>query len=182
MTVSDTLLITHVGYNDQVVLIPAQLKEQRYLLRIGLVPTTVQLDEVTVYQWPAIVTEFKNKILATNPDAEDQIKIPGAYYGPRRAVEPGIGSPISFIASKLSKRARAHKKFLKRKQDIVEHQQARTRWNSEYVKEITGIENEEELTSFMEFCKFTDQYLGELVEYDLIVAINECYEDFKKHN
>ena len=35
------------------------------------------------------------------------------------------------------------------------------------------IEDEEELASFMEFCKFTDQYLGELVEYDLIVAIND---------
>ena len=178
----DTLLITHVGYNDQVVLIPATLREHHYFIRVGLIPATVQLDEVTVYQWPATVAAFKNEILAINPEEEDQIKIPGAYYGPRRPVEPGIGSPISFIASKLSRRARIHKQFLKRKQDILEHQHARARWNSDYVQEITGIEDEEELASFMEFCKFTDQYLGELVEYDLIVAINECYEDFKKHN
>ncbi len=177
----DTLMISHVGYNDYLVPIPHNLIGTTYFLRIGLIPATVELDEVTVYLWPATVAQFKQELLALEVEEEERVKIPGAYYGPPKPVNPGVGSPVSFLYNKLSKRARQRREFMKKRQDIESNQQARSRWNTEYVKEITGIEDEQVLLNFMEYCKFTDRKLGELNDYDLITAINDCFLNFKSN-
>jgi len=174
----DTIRITHVGYNDYLVLIPIHSMNE-YSLTIALTQSITELGEVTIYQWPATVSEFKQQILAMEIEDEDQVIIPGAYRGPPKPINPGFGSPISFIQGKLSKKIRRRREFLKKRQEIESHQRVRSRYNTKYVKEVTGIEDKHELEEFIEYCKFTDLFLGEVNDYDLLVAINQCYEDFK---
>ena len=174
----DTVLITHVGYNHYLVPIPPNSQDELNLT-IGLTPSLLELDEITIYQWPATVSEFKQRILATEVEEEGHVIIPGSYYGPPKPVNPGFGSPISFIQSKLSKKIRRRREFLKKRLELDSNRRARSRYNTEYVKEITGIKDKLELEKFMEYCKFTDRFLGDVNDYDLIVAINQCYRDFK---
>ena len=112
-------------------------------------------------------------------EEEDRVIIPGSYHGPARPVNPGFGSPISFIQSKLSKKIRKRREFLKKRLELESNQQARSRYNTEYVKEVTGIEDKLELEEFIEYCKFTDLFLVDVNDYDLVVAINQCYKNFK---
>jgi hypothetical protein len=174
----DTVLITHVGYNDYLVPVPQNSQDELHLT-IGLTSSLTELDEVVIYRWPATVSEFKQRILAMEVEEEDRVIIPGSYHGPPKPVNPGLGSPISFLQSKLSKRIRKRREFLKKRLEIESNQRARSRYNTEYVKEVTGIQGNRELDEFMEYCKFTDLFLSDVNDYDLIVAINKCYKDFK---
>ena len=108
--------------------------------------------------------------------------IPGSYHGPPRPSKPGIGSPISFLQSKLSKKIRRRQEFLKKRAELENSQSARARYSAAYVHEITGIEDEKELEEFMEYCKFSDIWLADVNDYDLIVAINQCYKDFRSND
>ncbi len=180
LSAGDTLMVSHVGYVDYLVPIPQNLNQNHYFLRIALSPATVELDEVTIYQWPATVEQFKQELLALEVEEEEKVIIPGSYQGPPRPVEARASSPVSFLYEKFSRRAKQRKAFQKKRLDIETHQKARARWNSDYVKEITGIEDEQTLVSFMEYCRLNDQKLGELNDYDLIAAINQCYQDFKE--
>lgn len=180
ISVGDTVVVTHVGYVDYLVPIPQDLFEETYFLRIAMTPATKELQEVTIYQWPATLKQFKEEILALEVEDPEKVIIPGSYQGPPKPVDAKIGSPISFLYEKFSRRAKRRKAFQKKQQDIVTNQKSRARWNPDFVRDITGIEDEQVLLTFMEYCKFNDQLLGELNDYDLIVAINDCYEDFKE--
>jgi hypothetical protein len=174
----DTVQITHVGYIDNLVLVPQSTQDQLNLT-IGLTPSLTELDEVVIYQWPATLSGFKQRILAMAVEEKDRVIIPGSYQGPPKPVNPGFGSPISFIQSKLSKKIRRRREFLKKRQDLESSKPARARYNQDYVQEITGIEDKKVLEDFMVYCKFTNLFLADVNDYDLIVAINQCYSDFK---
>ena len=173
----DTLLISHVGYNEYLVPIPEYAPDTMEL-KIGLTASLTELDEVVIYQWPATLSQLKQKILELEVEDEG-VDIPGSYEGPPKPVTPGLGSPISFLQSKLSKKIRRRQEFLKKRQELEANQQALSRYNPQYVKEITGIESQQELDEFMTYFKLTDRFIAEVSEYDLIVAINQCYRDFK---
>ncbi len=174
----DTVLITHVGYSDYLVPIPIDSKNE-YRITIGLTASVTELHEVTIYQWPATLALLKQRILAMEVEDEDQLIIPGSYHGPPKPVNPGIGSPISFLQSKLSKKIRRRREFLKKRSEIESSKRARSRYHTEFVKEVTGIKDDHELEEFIEYCELTDSFLGDVNDYELIVAINRCYKNFK---
>lgn len=174
----DTVIFTHIGYHDYLVPIPQGYSG--YLeLEIGLTPAVMELQELLIYQWPTTIAEFKQRLLATVVEEDEKVVIPGSYHGPPRPSKPGIGSPISFLQSKLSKKIRRRQEFLKKRAELENSKSARARYSAEYVHEITGIEDEKELEEFMEYCKFTNIWLADVNDYDLIIAINQCYKDFK---
>ena len=120
----------------------------------------------------------KQRILSTEVEEEEKVIIPGSAQGPPRPVDPGLGSPISFLQSKFSRRIRKRQEFLRKRPELQRRQKALSRYNPEYVQEITGIEDEKELEEFMEFCELTDDLIANINDYDFIVAINKCYKDF----
>ena len=176
---ADTVLISHVGYNDYLIPIPDQAQgEIRFT--VALTPSQMELDEVYIYQWPATLSQFKQKVLATEVEDEEIVVIPGSHQGTPTPVAPGVGSPISFLQSKLSKKIRKRQEFLKKRLELERTQPARSRYNPEFVAEITGIEDEDELEEFMAYCVISDGYLTRVSDYDLIVTINQCYKNFQQ--
>jgi hypothetical protein len=174
----DTVQISHVGYTEYLVPIPDSA-QQTIHLTIGLNPSLTELDEIVIHQWPATVKQLKQMILAAEVGEEEQVIIPGSYQGPPKPVQPGIGSPISFLQSKFSKKMRRRQEFLEKRQQLESDHHALRRYSPEFVKEVTGIEDKQELDEFMTFCKLSDVFIAEVSDYDLIVAINQCYKDFK---
>jgi len=55
------------------------------------------------------------------------------------------------------------------------------KYNPEIIKRITGIAREEEIIEFMTFCNFSDDYILNTNDYDLIVMIARKYEEFLRH-
>jgi len=173
----DTVIFTHIGYHDY--LVPIPVGYSGYLeLDIGLTPAVTELSELLIYQWPTTIDEFKQRLLAAEVEEEEKVVIPGSNNQSPRPVKPGIGSPISFIQSKLSKKIRRRKEFQKKRAVLENTQSARARYSAAYVSEITGIDDEK-IDEFMEYCKLSDTWLAEVNDYDLIIAINQCYKDFQ---
>jgi hypothetical protein len=181
LTKGDTVRISHIGYNEYLVPVPSRTKNTLDLT-IALTPSVTELDEILIYQWPATLSQFKQRVLATKAEEDEKIIIPGSYEGLPKPIKPGVGSPVSFLQSKLSKKIRRRQEFLRKRFDIERTKSAKGRYNQKYVAEITGITDEQELEKFMNYCKLTDAYLARVGDYDLIVTINQCFRDFRSEN
>jgi hypothetical protein len=59
-------------------------------------------------------------------------------------------------------------------------EQVYRKFNPEVVKRVTGMTGEDVIIEFMVFCDFSDDYLLNVNDYDLMVKIALKYEDFKR--
>jgi hypothetical protein len=58
--------------------------------------------------------------------------------------------------------------------------QVYTKYNPGIIKKITGITTDEETLEFMAFCNFSDEWIVNTNEYDLMVVIARKYEEFRR--
>jgi len=52
------------------------------------------------------------------------------------------------------------------------------KYNPELIKKVTGIKDDDEIMAFMRFCGFTDNFILDQNQYDLVVLIARKYEEF----
>jgi len=173
----DTILITHVGYRDYLIPIPA-LQEDKYFVRVNMDRAMIELEEVVIYRWPSTEAAFKEEILAMEVPPEEKILIPGSYQGPPRPMKNKITSPISFFYQKFSKAAKQERRFEATKARMEGRRMLDAKYHPELVKEVTGIEDPEEVEALMGFCEISDQFIEKANQYDLVAAINKCYSDY----
>ncbi|MBN2520677.1 MAG: hypothetical protein JXB17_09250, partial [Bacteroidales bacterium] len=60
--------------------------------------------------------------------------------------------------------------------------QVEKKYNKDIVAFITGINDERKVLDFMEFCKFSDDFILQSNDYQIYLAINNCYKEFCKLN
>ena len=53
------------------------------------------------------------------------------------------------------------------------------KYNRDIVGELTGLKDDE-LTEFMVFCNFSDEFLLETKQYDILIRVLEKFEEYKK--
>lgn len=176
----DTILVTHVGYNDYLIPIPTQLTGYKYHIRIMLSKAMIELEEVVIYRWPSTLDGFKQDLLAVEVPKEERIHIPGSYNGPLRPSKTKISSPISFLYQKFSRAAKQQRRFEATKAKMEYRRLLDGKYNPELVKEVTGIEDEKELDAFMAYCNLSDRVIEESNQYDLLAAINQCYDRYQQ--
>lgn len=180
----DSLRISSVSYGQQTVVVPVKPKEGTYLL-VQLAPNVYELEEVVISRFPS-ERELKNRLLTMDipeeekPDmriSESVRQLPSNTDG---NASIGLGSPISAIASKFSKkeRGRAFAAAMDAKEDrkAIIH----TKFNREIVQQITGLEDEDKLDAFMQYCVLAEDFLYEANEYEIHEAVLGCFTDFVK--
>ncbi|MGI9544296.1 MAG: carboxypeptidase-like regulatory domain-containing protein, partial [Cyclobacteriaceae bacterium] len=177
----DTILITHVGYRDYLIPILADLNGDKYYVRVLMSKALIELEEVVIYRWPSTLASFKEEVLAMEVPMEERISIPGSYDGPRRPSKTKISSPISFLYQKFSRAAKQQRRFEATKAKMERHRLIDSKYHPELVKEVTGIKDEKELDAFMAFCNLTDNFIEKSNQYDLLAAINQCYDRYQQH-
>lgn len=119
----DTIKFSSIGYKTVTYTIPDTLSGENFRILVNMVPDTFLLKEAMVVPWPLNRTMLKKAML--NQKAEKQKISP--YAGFREIegdpVEPEpkpFANPISFIFSKLNKKARQAKKMEKYKEILQE--------------------------------------------------------------
>lgn len=180
---TDTLTFSYVGYNQHFFVLDDSMKENMQdKVIIPLSKSLVELESVKVFAYKN-ERAFKKAILALELEEENQvdIQIPGYYYGPKKPVQPGVGSPISFLANKLGKRAKIEKKFNEAKRKDQYRSYLNSKYNKGIVSRITGLKDQE-LDNFMKYCQLSDKFIDDANEYEIIVAINKCYKDYADKN
>ena len=180
----DSLRVSSVSYGQQIIVAPAQHKQGSYL-QVQLAPNVYELKEVVITRFPS-ERELKQRLLTMDIPKEDKPDMRISESVRHMPVNPdgnariGLGSPVSAIASKFSKkeRGRAFAAEIEAKEErkaIIQ-----TKFNREIVKQITGLEDEEELDKFMQYCVLTEDFLYESNEYEIHKAVLGCFSDFKK--
>lgn len=179
----DSIVFSSMGFEKHVFVLksPPAASETEVLIKLNI--KTYELSSVDIFAFKT-EEEFKKYILAMEIPEEESLDIPGLEYrGPARPAGAGgglvISGPISFLSSNFSRRAKAHKKYLQAKEAYDYNDLVESKFNSEVVKEITGLQGEE-LTEFMQFCKLPDKFIVSANDYELIVAVHDCYKEFKQ--
>jgi hypothetical protein len=184
MNRTDTILFSAVGYETHTLVLDAASKAANPLVEIRLSPKTYQLQEVDVRAIPA-EDKFKKDFLALELPGQPQLDLPqvkgmkladGIYTIPTGGI--AISGPFSFFYNKLSREAREIKKA-----NTLFNAEARKRvydakFNAQLVQRVTGLKDQA-LEEFMKYCKLSEaQVLNAQNEYEIVVAINDCYKSF----
>ena len=180
---TDTVTFSYVGYSQHFFVLDDSIKQNMQdKVIIPLSKSLVELESVKVFAYKN-EREFKKAILELELEEENpvDVQVPGYYYGPKKPVQPGVGSPISFLANKFGKRAKIERKFNEAKREDQRINYLNSKYNKEIVSRITGLKDQD-LDNFMEYCKLSDRFIDDANEYEIIVAINKCYKGFTDKN
>lgn len=178
---TDTVIFSAVGFEKySLTLVDNEVSSNHYFIRILLDPATYELSPVNIYAFKDEAA-FKQEILnlkipeSTNP----KIIIPGSYNGPRRDLTGkfSISSPISAIQGLFSKEVKEIRKYREVLKTYPQQKLIHEKYNREIVEKITGLKDKD-LNEFMLFCKIPDDYIIKANEYEIVLAVNDCYKDF----
>ncbi|MEL7004805.1 MAG: carboxypeptidase-like regulatory domain-containing protein [Bacteroidota bacterium] len=182
MDKSDTLLFSAIGFETFAFTLKDEVATDKMVVTIAMNMSTMELKPVKVFAFRDEAALKKALIDTKVPLESNQrgIQLPGFYYGPEKEVKPSaFGNPISFIASKFSKEIKEQKKLAQFNKDYEYQKLIKAKYNQQVIIEITGLP-EDKVEEFMEYCHLEDSFLGPASEYEIVVAVNQCYSDFQK--
>lgn len=177
--VGDSIFFTFVGYQPQYFIFDtANQWMVEDILVIALSPSVIELAPVNIFAYKT-ERDFKNAVIALQLPNETtpQLTVPGYYYGPPKPVNAGAGSPISFLVGKFGKQAKQEKRFKAAKKKLAYRKFIDTKYNKDLVSQITGLQALA-LEEFMDQCTLSDSFIENANEYDIIVAINDCFKEY----
>lgn len=180
----DSLRLSSVSYGQQIIVAPAPPKEESYLL-IQLAPNIYELEEVVIKRFPS-EREFRNRLLTMDlpkeegPNMEFQDNLRVVPANPDGNAHIGMGNPVSAIASKFSKKERGRAFAAEMKTKDEQKAIIHTKYNRDIVQRITGLEDEDKLDTFMQYCVLTEDFLYKANDYEIHQAVLGCFQDFVK--
>jgi hypothetical protein len=175
----DTLLFSSIGYETYRYIVKGVSEKVQYI-KVLLEPQTYQLQEVGVYSIKNF-QEFKKDFINLDLPEEEKAYIPPpppTYTGNGQPTV-GISGPFTKLYDKYSKRGKEQKKAVVLRSDYGKHQRALDRYNRGFVVKVLGIE-EEEADKVLSHCNFSVDYINTTNDYDLAIALQNCYTSYKK--
>lgn len=178
----DTIEVSALGYEPRKVAVPAEISQGSYYYDVHLYRKAYILKDVNY----SILNyeRFKKEFTAMGkPDsgAKIQISDPEIYknYTP---YTPNFGlrfSPFSFLHNKFGSKAKEMGKL----QDLLENKNTEVAAAQNYTKgliqEVTNLPDEE-IDDFVKYCNISTEFAANATKYDLMVAIDRCYTNYKK--
>jgi hypothetical protein len=177
---SDTVKLTYMGYRPLKYIIPNVVLSD-ILKNFKLFPDTILLEEAIVYPYPATALQLKRELVGLNliESALDfNLHLDKVPITPDPQTGMVIKGPITALYDRFSRsgklnRYHEHKiggEKIKEKVAMV--------YNSDLIKKITGLTNEKEIKKFMDFCNLQPEFILNVSDYELYLAILDCFKDF----
>lgn len=182
----DTLVFTAIGFESFRYYVNAEGYED-YFRAVVLEPAIYSIQEVDVFPFRTYA-QFKSAVLNTKLQVEEYqfekslqaVKELAVYEAAQAGAGApvSLGSPITALYNKFSKEG----KELREYQRLVEldsyREQLSRRYNSDLITHITGIDDQGLIEKFMAFCNFSDSFILKATDYELYLAVNECFDSF----
>lgn len=177
----DTLYVSTIGYKSYQIICAEIIEQKDFRIHIFLEPKIYELGTVNILGSMSY-EEFKEELLDL-PLAQDQIvdfDIPWEWYGYMdMPASGGFGVTFSGIFTGLYER---HGKEGKQKEKIREVQEQQStknyiysKYNPYVIQRATGIDDEEEIIRFMEYCEFSDYFIVNATQSELESALAKKY-------
>jgi hypothetical protein len=172
----DTLVFSVIGYQNYI------LPVKKYVvnnltdpIRVRMKPTVYLLKEAEInynQKKKDSVARAAAKILKTSPVLND-------YSHQRSWILGSTGAPLSDILSQGSARLEQYQKIerlraLYYEQELVDH-----KYTDALIIRATGM-SAKKVSDFKKFCNLPHYFILNSNEYDLVLAIKNCYQDYRK--
>jgi len=182
ITVEDTLYVSTIGFKTFRIVCADLILNNDFRIHIFLEPKIYQLREFNVLG-SMTYEEFKEELLEL-PLADEQIidfNIPWEWYGYQNMpASGGFGLTFNGIFSGLYDKYGREGKQRVKIEEIKQNESAKnyifSKYNPYIIQRATGIDNEDEIVRFMEFCHFSDYFIVNATEDELINALSQKYK------
>ncbi|QHT68658.1 carboxypeptidase-like regulatory domain-containing protein [Rhodocytophaga rosea] len=183
---TDTILFSAVGYEVYHFVLDPASKSNSPLVQIKLTPKIYELKEVDVRAIPT-EDQFKKDFLGLKLPDEPELQLPqikqpklteGVEYMPSGGV--AVVGPFSAIYNKVSREAKEKKKVQALRVQEYKKKSYETKFNQQLVQRLTGLKDQA-LEEFMKYCKLSEAMVIQAEnEYEIVIAINNCFKEFKE--
>jgi hypothetical protein len=183
----DTLVLSAIGYNHTVFMVPDSLINEPGLFSLIMNPRIYEIEEASVYAFGSYndfkqrflaldLSKDKTEILRRNIDQQTLLAAREGYkmFQQKEMSDGGnlLNVPILSSQEKQMLRLKEIRKS-EHKKNI-----AYAKFNPDIVKKVTGITTDEIALEFMQFCNFSDDFVIQTEAYDLMVIIAHRYEQY----
>ncbi|OFY92443.1 MAG: hypothetical protein A3K10_16515 [Bacteroidetes bacterium RIFCSPLOWO2_12_FULL_31_6] len=188
----DSLCFTSMGFDNYTL---SFNENNLNNLKIYLTEATYNLKEITI--WPyANKDEFRKafKELKLPKELALDLHLPkinaidtySSYEAPISGMPSGlsggysIGGAFSALYEKYSKAGKertAYKELLVKDSN---KKMVALKYNADFVKKVTGIIDDEQAESLMDYCCLPEEFVLNNNEYDLVLAVQDCYAEYVK--
>ncbi|BDD03134.1 carboxypeptidase-like regulatory domain-containing protein [Aureibacter tunicatorum] len=185
LNATDTLMLSHVGFQS-IKIEPSRIEiSDEYFLKQSI----EVLTPVVVYALPENAEELKKALLSVNvPESEEEFNfkidakvlmslpsdLQNAQFSERKG-SGNFGLPIG--GNRMAKQEKKYQAILA-KEKVWEG--IGKKYNKTIVREVTGVRNDSIALDVMKFCDFKKEFLERTSEYQIIVAILNCYENYQE--
>lgn len=188
--IGDTLVFSQVGYFGKVQLVGDLNLDSRMEVRIR--PRFYEIAEVRIMRWGSYA-DFKRSVLAlelpeTQTDqlrdylfAVSQAEVKGALKEEevRKALSPEPGKPLGAMSVPILSREDLQRiNYAKVLEKEKEQRIINQKYNRDIIRKVTNIHNDE-IIDFMGFCNFSNEYLLQATEYEIVVMIEKKYQEYQ---
>jgi hypothetical protein len=184
ITDEDTLFVKTIGYKTYRIVCEDLILNKDFRIHIFLEPKVYQLDEVNIFGAMSY-EDFKDELMDLPLATEQMVDfdIPWESYGyTNMPASGGFGVTFNGIFSRLyEKNSNAGKQRQKVKEIKAEENKQNyifSKFNPYIIQRATGIDDEDEIISFMEYCKFSDYFIVNATEEELRKALSIKYDAY----
>lgn len=184
---ADTIRISAVGFENYFFI----ALESEKSLTIYLAISTHEIDTIIVRAMPPKEL-FKQEFMQLELPEENKVDL----YIPERVTAlqlPLDPSEIPVLATNDIRapglsfstfmRGKADK-MKKKESEVDRHKQMQEdfdrKYSNEFIGKLTGLHDADQIAELKKFCKFTNDFILQNSEYDIAVAIIDCYKEFEK--
>lgn len=187
MKKEDTLAFSAVGFENYFfTFAKKEIASNNYSIKISLNHSTLELSPVSIFAFKNEAA-FKQDILDLKIEEVDKtIYIPGAFYGTPEIAKTKVylngglacDGCITSLLNLFNRKSREEKKMAVQKSLIPRNEEIYKKYNPDVIKKATGLSGDD-LNAFILFCKIEDDLILKANEFEILVAINECYKHFQ---
>jgi len=186
----DTLVITAVGYYGKVVIVAPGFPD--YYINITVIPCLYEIDEVKVFAFRDY-HDFKDEFLALELENTPARQLRNDLFILSReaAIESDHEREVresldrnqgDFAKVGIPILSREEKQMLNYAEVLKKEKRQRViyeKYNRQLIYNITHLP-ENELTEFIGYCNFTEEYLYQATAYEILVRIEAKFEEYKR--
>lgn len=184
----DTLVFSASGFYHRVEIVSDSMLNTKVFRPFKMDPLVYPILEANVFAL-GTYNEFRQKFISLdlskdktenlrrNLQQESVTVARDAYQNmqQKQNIGGGVGIPILTPQEKERIKLRAILAAEDQKRQIY------TKYNTDMIKKITGITADDEILEFRAYCSFTNEFILNTSEYDLMVIIARKYEEFLRN-
>lgn len=181
----DTLVFSASGFYHRVEIVTDSLINTDVFLAFKMDPLVYPIREANVFAL-GTYNQFRQKFITLDLSKDktenlhrnlqqESVRVARDAYQnmqQKQKIGGGVGIPILTPQEKERIKLKAILASEDQKKQIY------SKYNTDIIKKITGITGDDEILEFRAYCNFSDEFILNTSEYDLMVIIARKYEEF----